>query len=114
MDKKSPIVRVIRRSQGSSDVLVKSAGSITSADAFFSGDQPEPAFEEIESGKTVVWKSYCGVIGTGRVKSAAPHAGKAWMVECTDPPPEVWQKAGVPARARDVCIVFDWQLVRDI
>ena len=113
MDKKSPIVRVIRRTQQGSDVLVKGAGSITSADSFFSGEQPAKAPEEIEIGSIIVWRSFCGVVGTGRVQSRASHAGAAWMVECTAPSPEVWQKAGVPARSRDICIVYDWQLVRD-
>jgi len=110
VDKKSPIVRTIRRPQIGSDVLVAKSKAAMSADDFFSGVQA-PA-ESLEPGSIVFWRSFCGVVGTGKVLQPS-HVKSAWMVECTAPSPEVWQKAGVPAKPRDVCIVYDWQLVRD-
>ena len=112
MDKKSPIVRVIRRPIHGSDVLVKGSNSISTADDFFAGDKVD-AIEAMPAGTVVKWQSFCGVIGTGIVQKSAA-VGSAWMVECTAPSPDTWQRAGVPARKGDVCIVYDWQIVRDI
>lgn len=111
MDKKSPIARVIRRSPGSSDVLVGKPRSISSADEFFAGEKIEQR-EDLSAGTTVKWRSFCGIVGTGKIQKQAGVAD-AWMVECISPDPATWQKAGVPARHRDICIVYDWQLVRD-
>jgi hypothetical protein len=110
VDKKSPIVRTIRRPQSSSDVLV-SRSKISSADSFFACDKVET--ELLAAGTIVKWRSFCGIVGTGRIQKIASVDG-AWLVECMSPSPEVWQKEGVPARKGDVCVVYDWQLVMDI
>ncbi len=110
MDKKSPIARTIRRPHTSSDVLV-SRSKISSADSFFAGDKVETT--PLSPGTLVRWRSFCGIVGTGRIQKNA-SVDNAWLVECISPSPEVWQKESVPARKSDICVVYDWQLVTDI
>jgi hypothetical protein len=117
VDKKSPIVRVIRRPKDSgSDVLVQRSGLATTADNFFASGGCETDTQEdkrLETGSKIQWLSFCGVIGTGIVVKTLDHV-EGLHVRVIAPDPEVWRRAGTVASKDDVCVVFKWQIVRDM
>jgi len=115
VDKKSPIIKTIRRQKdASSDIFVQKKGQAPEAAESFFVSQGAQVLERRKPGDTVQWTSFCGLSGKGIIIDRHPSVGGALMVRITHPAPAEWRKAGVPANPGDSCVVFEWQITESV